>query len=851
MKNFPLSKRAISVVVEPMDPAVKQAIDEINKVDPDLLAKVKKVIVHSGAGPQGEYGHVEKGPNKDPQEIHLYKGKIEGTVRSQLGAQVSDPKALMEAIKHAIMNVISHEAGHIAGSERSEENIKKNPFKDEGAAEQVARETMRKIKPASKQFFLSKRAKLDKLPISFDPVSWSNEQLVEAVQRPELFEGNKERFQKAIKELQKRNLVKNTMPSEKGEAMERGLWAIWFEGRACCFTDSEAKANIVKRLMVNDFTTNGISQANTPGHLWGDVRYTVVDEFYRHKASSFIPGDLYNFDGPNLTDDDMTEQTVISDNCEGAVGSGADDLDDMLTEKGPFYEKMRKTFIDGAITIDKLPADFELVAEDKDALNDGKMPDYKNKAAARTAISRNLDKDDFYEKETQSLHGLGDQIDKIIEGPLNTTKKRIKAIVDKVDTNKLCDDNKFASLSVRTNKPYLELLLESALKLEEIRSKYLPNNAMAEPSLPFVVSVANNSTIVKEAFKLLTAEILHPIVEDMDDAHTYNKSVLNDPNVLKRLGIINSQIPLNNFGDDFIIQLSRFQEKNKLPVTGKLDQLTIQMFELPKGNLPKNFGVVEPNLLYRGSIIEDIAQLETLKKMGIQRVVSLHDNPEIARMCNILEIKFVPAFLENGSASDLGRKYFGDSVKKFVGNIPTYVHCYFGADRTGGFVARYRTECGWSCELAYAEAKAYGFNDMFADLIEWFSGPCEKKLNINTKKIKEENEQPYSNPEITPHPTDTPFASSNTYMADTDLMTNPWSLLSIPGTIDASTLASFMPRAKLAYSNEEDNTDEVLEEAENKDILINMTGLNSSIAPEGAGNASITVEPFFYNKSGE
>jgi hypothetical protein len=57
MLVHPLSKRAIDVVIEPLDPAVQQAVSRIKMRDPSLLARVKKIVVHPGGG--AELGHVE------------------------------------------------------------------------------------------------------------------------------------------------------------------------------------------------------------------------------------------------------------------------------------------------------------------------------------------------------------------------------------------------------------------------------------------------------------------------------------------------------------------------------------------------------------------------------------------------------------------------------------------------------------------------------------------------------------------------------------------------------------------------------------------------------------------------
>jgi hypothetical protein len=281
---------------------------------------------------------------------------------------------------------------------------------------------------------------------------------------------------------------------------------------------------------------------------------------------------------------------------------------------------------------------------------------------------------------------------------------------------------------------------------------------------------------------------------EIQNALDFNKSAINYPSVAKLLGIVSGFLNMKNFYEPwFVLDLALWQEENNLEPTGKLDKDTINKFEelKPKGELPNNFGVVIPGLVYRGAIINKLEQLENLQKnYNIQRVISLHDNSEIARMCNILNIIHVPAFLENGSPNELGRKVLGNDVLSFIGDVPTYIHCFRGADRASGVIARIRTESGWPCKLAYAEAKAYGFQDMFVDLIDWFSELCKDKLDIDTNKIREflGNKPPYENSEITimqnliePTPTDAPYMGlNNMYETYSDTVVNNFGIGTIP-----------------------------------------------------------------------
>lgn len=143
----PLSKRAMDVVVEPLDPAVHAAVQKIKMKYPGLLKQVERIKVHPGGS--GQLGHVESGPGKNPREIHIFKGRIDQKLRENLGQARPTPQAYQEALERAIVEVIGHEAGHIGEHDRPDEQRMRQPFFGEGEAEAKAKEVLKRVFPAA------------------------------------------------------------------------------------------------------------------------------------------------------------------------------------------------------------------------------------------------------------------------------------------------------------------------------------------------------------------------------------------------------------------------------------------------------------------------------------------------------------------------------------------------------------------------------------------------------------------------------------------------------------------------------------------------------------------------------
>jgi hypothetical protein len=99
-----------NVVIDPgIQSDVKEAVDQLKKVDPNFFVGVSKIVGFTG----GPFGQVQ---SNDPSVVHLNLAKIKQEIKRQFGSfNLNDPKqqqAYKEAIKRAIVEVISHETFH-------------------------------------------------------------------------------------------------------------------------------------------------------------------------------------------------------------------------------------------------------------------------------------------------------------------------------------------------------------------------------------------------------------------------------------------------------------------------------------------------------------------------------------------------------------------------------------------------------------------------------------------------------------------------------------------------------------------------------------------------------------------
>jgi hypothetical protein len=249
--------------------------------------------------------------------------------------------------------------------------------------------------------------------------------------------------------------------------------------------------------------------------------------------------------------------------------------------------------------------------------------------------------------------------------------------------------------------------------------------------------------------------------------------------------------------DDFAMALAMWQEGNGLEPTGKLDRATLAHMRArmaPVDGLPRNFGIVTDSLC-RGGQPDSMAQLAALRdRFGVRRVVTLNsDRPELAGWCRQLGMGHLLAPLDDGSPDEEGWLVLGERLADRLLSVPTYVHCRHGMDRTGGVVARLRTETGWPCDLAYCEAKGFGFKDRFHHMVDRFVDACRcdhgshRHPPIDTELVRRMFGQPppgaMAQDLVEPTPSDIHYTTdSNTYDSGADTILSPFSIRSIPAS---------------------------------------------------------------------
>lgn len=137
----------------------------------------------------------------------------------------------------------------------------------------------------------------------------------------------------------------------------------------------------------------------------------------------------------------------------------------------------------------------------------------------------------------------------------------------------------------------------------------------------------------------------------------------------------------------------------------------------PVGDLP-NFAEVAPGI-YRGGA-PTAAGLRRLKEMGVETVIDLR----IEKKGQTEEEAAAKALGLDRLRIPLGREApTAKQVRTFLATLddpakrPVYVHCHWGADRTGAMIGIYRvTRQNWGFDRAYKEMRRYGFKSYLHEL---------------------------------------------------------------------------------------------------------------------------------------
>ncbi len=137
---------------------------------------------------------------------------------------------------------------------------------------------------------------------------------------------------------------------------------------------------------------------------------------------------------------------------------------------------------------------------------------------------------------------------------------------------------------------------------------------------------------------------------------------------------------------------------------------------------------------YRGAMPTEEG-LKQLKKLGIKTVINLQtfhsDRSKIEG--KIPELKYVHIVMQAWRTEDKDTVQF-IKILKDKKNLPAFIHCFHGSDRTGMMNAIYRIFFqGWSKEKAIDEMRngGFGFHSEFENLIDYL-----KKLDV--EKMKKE-----------------------------------------------------------------------------------------------------------------
>jgi len=145
----------------------------------------------------------------------------------------------------------------------------------------------------------------------------------------------------------------------------------------------------------------------------------------------------------------------------------------------------------------------------------------------------------------------------------------------------------------------------------------------------------------------------------------------------------------------------------------------------------ENFGMVNPSL-YRGAQ-PGLDRLHLLKKAGIVSIISFRtgkkDVEKERKISEELGLKFfhIPWKGRNKVKERHVREFL--SIVSDAANLPAFVHCKRGAERTGVMVGCYRIKhYNWSADEAHKEMKQFKFRTFWFRHLKKYVFEFEKRL---------------------------------------------------------------------------------------------------------------------------
>lgn len=149
-----------------------------------------------------------------------------------------------------------------------------------------------------------------------------------------------------------------------------------------------------------------------------------------------------------------------------------------------------------------------------------------------------------------------------------------------------------------------------------------------------------------------------------------------------------------------------------------------------------NAGKVSEHL-FRGAQ-PDVTNLAALKKLGITTIIDLRSESSHTRdlergRAEALGIHFISipvGGFSNPSSAQLAQFF---SLLRQTPTENVFVHCRFGQDRTGVFIAAYRIAFEhWTAEQALAEMDAFGFRHYWHPSMSTFVRAFPERLQTDT-----------------------------------------------------------------------------------------------------------------------